>query len=488
MLAGPMGPRPSSGFVTLPARAGGALVSLVVVLALAPSAAGQTAPQVDRDRIDITGRQNLTLGSGARAYGMGGAFLARADDATAASWNPAGLSYLRAPELSLVGVSNSVDTARGNDYDRFKGTAVDFAALTWPVSLGEASGAVQVSYQRAISFDGDRTIHTESIQDDGRSNGGFDVLAFGMGLRLSRVVRAGATINRWFNGYDQKLLRQVPSNARRPLREFDLDFRPRGWNFNLGLIVSPIEQLNLAVVYKTPFTAAVTLDKSRHDYYAQDGAVQEVTENAFASDSVRLEFPSSFGFGVSWRPLDPLTFSADFTQTAWSQARIRNYFDLNATPASEGGTPATPPAPNVYPDLQYPTLQAVPESDDPNDPLRLAGQQNAQQIRVGVEYVVIKGRLKVPLRAGYFNDRQITPNPGGEVPRFNGVTAGTGIILGSVLFDFAYVYEFGEYLVTQEAAAGGNFDVPTVVEPPIRNTLKTQRIFASISYRFSGRP
>mgnify|MGYP000095960413 CR=1 FL=1 len=37
---------------------------------------------------------------------MGGAFLARADDATAASWNPAGLSYLRRTEFSLVGVHN----------------------------------------------------------------------------------------------------------------------------------------------------------------------------------------------------------------------------------------------------------------------------------------------------------------------------------------------------------------------------------------------
>ena len=33
------------------------------------------------------------LGSGARARGMGGAFLGISDDADAASWNPAGLIY-----------------------------------------------------------------------------------------------------------------------------------------------------------------------------------------------------------------------------------------------------------------------------------------------------------------------------------------------------------------------------------------------------------
>src|SRR5512137_1341037 len=90
-------------------------------------------PVLDTDRIDITGRQNLSLGSGARAMGMGGAFLARADDATAASWNPAGLSYLRLPEVSLVGAYNSFDISRGLSTDSFHGQTVDFGAFTWPV-------------------------------------------------------------------------------------------------------------------------------------------------------------------------------------------------------------------------------------------------------------------------------------------------------------------------------------------------------------------
>jgi hypothetical protein len=55
-----------------------------------------------QDQLTLQARANVVQGSGARALGMGGAFLARADDATAASWNPAGLSYLRLPEVSLV--------------------------------------------------------------------------------------------------------------------------------------------------------------------------------------------------------------------------------------------------------------------------------------------------------------------------------------------------------------------------------------------------
>ena len=50
-------------------------------------------------------------GAGARAIGTGGAFIAVADDATAVSFNPAGLAQLLRPEVSLVGQANGRDLA-----------------------------------------------------------------------------------------------------------------------------------------------------------------------------------------------------------------------------------------------------------------------------------------------------------------------------------------------------------------------------------------
>jgi long-subunit fatty acid transport protein len=482
-----MPPRPTVRFVPPPARIAGG-VSFAFLLLVAPAAFAQ----LDVDRIDITGRQNLTLGSGARAYGMGGAFLARADDATAASWNPAGLSYLRVPELSFVGVSNSFDVTRGLGSDSFEGQAVDFAAFTWPVGVGDVRGAVQLSYQRAISFDGRRRI--ELYYPNGLLER-FDVVAFGTGLRLSRHVRAGLTVNRWLNGYDQTLSRTILSDNQHPLREFGLDFRPSGWSFNLGLIVSPLEQLNVAAIYKTPFTADVSLDKSRRDSWGSISEIEEVTRNAASSEAVQIDFPSSFGIGLSWRPRDALTLSADFTRTHWSEARILKYFDLAATQPSDNGVPSVPPPPNVYPVRQYPTLFPVPDPSDPDDPLKAAGQQDAEQFRFGVEWVLIHGGLKVPLRAGYFNDRQIepillsaTPPRYGNPPRFNGFTAGTGLILGSVLLDVAWVYEFGEYSVAAASTPStSEGDVPATPALPLRYALTTNRFYASVIYRFSGR-
>jgi len=132
-------------------------------------------------RIEIPSSWN-PVGSGARALGMGGAFIAVADDATAASWNPAGLSYLRLPEVTLVGNHNSYLIERGIETDSFRGGSFDFAAFTWPVAFQDIHGSIQVSYQRAIGFDGTRNIDFgDGRRTDGESNGGFDVLAFGTG-------------------------------------------------------------------------------------------------------------------------------------------------------------------------------------------------------------------------------------------------------------------------------------------------------------------
>jgi hypothetical protein len=60
-------------------------VSVLVLLAGAGPAAGA----------DKYAGEFLRVGAGARALGMGGAFLAVADDATAGYWNPAGLTWLR---------------------------------------------------------------------------------------------------------------------------------------------------------------------------------------------------------------------------------------------------------------------------------------------------------------------------------------------------------------------------------------------------------
>lgn len=430
---------------------------VLVASALAGAVAAQEpSPEPDRlfqDELDLQASLNVVQGSGARALGMGGAFLARADDATAASWNPAGLSYLRLLEVSFVWLHNNLNTQARNaannlvTRDERTGSAPDFVALALPYNLGRASGSTQISYQRVISFTSDRTITDVDRTRTVNSSGGFDVIALGTGLKLSRTLRAGFTVNHWFNGYKQLVVREQGRDI--PTRQ-NANFDLSGWNYHIGLMWSPRESLNLGAVFKTGFMADVSLARERTDTFPDS----RTTTNAYARDDLRLKLPGAVGVGASWRPKSNLTVSLDFTHTNWSDGLIFNFFTLAKT--DRGQPPPVPSAPDdFFPQLPYPTL---------ND----RKQKDSKQVRVGIEYVILGSRLKWPVRAGYFTDEQFFRAADGGAPTFDGFTLGAGVIVSRLLFDVAYVYETGEYVSLRDE---------------LHNTVKSHRIYASLIYR-----
>ena len=418
-----------------------------------------------QDAFDFSAPSSVVQGSGARAFGMGGAFLARADDATAASWNPAGLSYLRRPEVSVVGARRTFDlrtagTSTGAFVrsEKSLGYTPDFVSAAWPIQIGSATGSVQAGYQRVISFEGRRTSEqaisaSNTISSEAApiptlvftadSGGGFDALSVGAGLRVTRRLRLGFTVNRWLDGFHEVRERQ---GGRPSTQEVELGLS--GFNVNGGLIFHPVESLNLAAVFKSPFTGDLTLTRRRTDRTV-DGA--EVTSTHTASD-LTLDFPGALGFGASWRPLNRLTVSSDYTRSFWSKGRIYNYFVL----------PAAGP-PEVSDELYYPTLGEL--HADP--------QRDTEQWRLGIEYVLIGKRLRLPLRAGYFTDQQYF-EAFGEKPRYSGYTLGAGLIVGPLLFDVAYVEEWGHH-------ADPRWGVDT------RADVKIRQLFTSLIFHFGRR-
>jgi hypothetical protein len=428
----------------------------VLLLAGSGRVSAQTEPRVnEQDELDF-GRLSLAVGSGARALGMGGAFLARADDATAASWNPAGLSYLRLPEVSLVGISYDLDsTRRAEDTSLLRlehtgGRLPDFVSVAVPLSLGATSGAVQLSFQRVIPYTGHRRID-DLLRDSPRTfeidaSGGFDVLALSTGLKLAPWLRTGVSVNRWTNGFTQHRERLVFRG--RSLQ--DADFRIAGWSVNAGLILHPHETVNVGLVAKTKMSGTVELLRTRTDFFPPaTGTADVITHNAYRSDAVRLDLPAAIGFGASWRASSVFTVSSDYTVTFWSRSRIRNYFTLSATQDSFG----PPPAATVYANLPFPNVTGSTQSD-------------TRELRVGIEYVLIAGSLKLPLRAGYVREKQYRVQPDGTAPRLDGVTGGAGLILGRVLLDAAYVYQWGGF-----------------GPPEARDTLRLHRALLSLIYR-----
>lgn len=79
-------------------------------------------------KVGTTAAPFLEIGVGSRAIGMGSAFSAVADDATAIYWNPAGLSRLPAGEAILIHTQWIADIS------------FDFAALVIPIGASSAIG------------------------------------------------------------------------------------------------------------------------------------------------------------------------------------------------------------------------------------------------------------------------------------------------------------------------------------------------------------
>src|SRR5437879_12547863 len=75
---------------------------ICLLVAISVAAALSAAAQ-NTDIESLSGLQFNFGNPGARSLGMGGAFLGLADDASAAEANPAGLTILRKPEISVEG-------------------------------------------------------------------------------------------------------------------------------------------------------------------------------------------------------------------------------------------------------------------------------------------------------------------------------------------------------------------------------------------------
>lgn len=103
----------------------------------------------------------LPTGSGARSLGMSGTFVGIADDATAASWNPAGLISLERPEISAVyrftanensHRSTNPDFAVGND--SYSSDGLNYLSAVFPLYFDglQRNMTLSFNYQEAYNF------------------------------------------------------------------------------------------------------------------------------------------------------------------------------------------------------------------------------------------------------------------------------------------------------------------------------------------------
>ncbi len=102
-----------------------AWIAVLVVVAMAPWPSGTAQAQ----RVAKYGADFLSGGVGARALGMGGAYVALAQDVHAGYWNPAGLSRLAFPEIAYMHA------------ERFAGIVTfDYGSVAFPINARSTAG------------------------------------------------------------------------------------------------------------------------------------------------------------------------------------------------------------------------------------------------------------------------------------------------------------------------------------------------------------
>lgn len=286
------------------------------------------------------GAEFLASGVGARALGMGGAYVAHANDVTAGYWNVAGLDGLATPEAAYMHA------------ERFDGAvAFDYAAAAYPLS---DRSTVAVSFVRSAVDDIANTLDaydpaTGQINPDDVSyfsaadNALFVSYARGLSDRLSvgataKVIRRGVGdfASAWgysvdvgaqldlgrlqlgVNIQDAPGMVQAWSVDAERFSEVDEESRPVG----LTEVVLPVARLGAATVIPLSedvgFTAAADLD------LAFDGQAANVL------DAGGVSFRPRLGGELVYR--DVLAFRAGIADVATSER-----FGTQITPAVGAG-------------------------------------------------------------------------------------------------------------------------------------------------------
>lgn len=373
------------------------------------------------------------VGSGARATGMGGAFISVADDATAASWNPAGLIHLEKPEISVVGSyfsrsqtyhsdihpeiesTNSMDTA-----------GLNYASAAYPFVFLKHNMIVSLNYQRLYEMD-KKVSFNYTLDIDGTKlnetihsvqKGYLYALTPAFAIQVVPQLYIGATINFWGdyvgkNGWEQTYTQNSQGIffGHNLVDKFDETSRTsfRGTNANIGFLWNVSGPITIGGVYKTAFNGKLRRETtSTQSQDLTDLSIHDESTTTFAGD-LTMKMPASYGLGISYRQSDKWLIALDVYRTGWSR------FSL----VDSAGNEVNP-------------LDAAPISEG-----RL---KDTTQVRLGTEYLIIKEKYVVPVRAGVFYD----PEPAkGSPDDFYGFSLGTGYSTSRFSLDASYQFRFG---------------------------------------------
>jgi hypothetical protein len=422
-------------------------------------------------------------GSGARAAGMGNAFIAVSDDGTAASWNPAGLSQLRKPEFSLVQSTSRRDTFqeryRTRDesaaYTTLKtpstSVALEFASAAVPFSVAGKPVTLQAGWRRLYQLDsrarGDTRRVPGSDADrpeglvrfDNATDGNVDLWSLAGAARVTSRLSLGWSADFYRGSWEDRANVSEDPGILGPTDFYTsrISNRVGGHSVSLGLLLA----------YPAVRTGVVYHGALRSDYGVTQSTRSNLTPPFDASfeSGTKLHFPQSVGLGFAWLPRPLLRLALDFTYDQWTQFLVL-------------GSPNSPDGPVSGFDGLPPDLSTT---------------RDTVTVNAGLERLFPVNGQFVPLRLGFSHEPQ-----GGRDPLVRDdadqmvVAAGTGLNSNSVKLDLSVEYRWGSFRNTRSLSPvylvgrAQDFDLP--LAPEVEGFIRIQewRVKISLIYRVTS--
>lgn len=387
-----------------------------------------------QDQTVLPASPPVPVGSGARAAGMGNAFMAVADDATAASWNPGGLGQLQRPEISIVGGyfwraeeynseenNNILDNKGSSDHSSFD---LNYFSAAYAKNLWERNFFFSLNYQklfdytRAVNFNKTYLEVNHLYSARFQQEGSLFALSPALAVEVKEGLYVGGAYNIWDDAITKNsqwkgtlnstltgLSTNETLNVTKAVESFS-DFHGRNFTFGFLWKVTPF--LHFGGVYKSPFEASVV---GKNVTEITDEGEKRPSESCEAS--YFIDFAAAYGLGVSFHLGNSWMIAGDITYTDWENFIIRD------------------PNREVGPFAQY----------LPNGDLYVPKKNSTYTLRLGIEYTKIFENMAFPIRFGLSSD----PEPSvGTAEGFLTLSCGCGLTMKRFSFDVAYQYRFGE--------------------------------------------
>lgn len=302
---------------------------------------------------------------GARANGMGGAFIGLADDASAAYTNPAGLTILNRPEISIEYKRTDYEniqyanTGTGFEYDE-EGDGLSFISLVFPTK----KATFAVYRHQLIKITNDYALPQLFYTAD------TDIKAvtygFGAGLdlvphKLTLGLAAGfSRLDYYFTSdlfVDQSLT--YP-----PFTRYLVDEEDAAEHYTVSLLWNPIGELNIGLVYRQGPEFVTTMER------LSDADTDGLFESSQLAKNT-LKVPDAYGLGISYQFAFGLTVAADVNRILYSDLVEDLVFANGQT--------------------QFAGLRASDFTAD-----------DQTEFHIGIEYVIDLDTALMALRGGYY--------------------------------------------------------------------------------------